>query len=64
MNEPQKRRKAVRLTPPRSGQMSIGFESIGLLGLTSAERMKAISQLARLLMLAAGIAAKERDHER
>ena len=64
MNEPQKRRKSARLTPLRSGQMSIGFESIGLLGLTSAERMKAISQLARLLMLAAGLAAKERDYER
>jgi hypothetical protein len=44
--------------------MSMGFESIGLLGLTSAERMKAISQLARLLMLAAGVVAEGRDHER
>ena len=64
MNERHKRRKTVRLMPPRSGQMSMGFESIGLLGLTSAERMKAISQLARLLMLAAGAADEERDHER
>lgn len=64
MTEPHKRRKTVRLTPPRSGQLNIGFESIGFLGLTSAERMKAISQLARLLMLAAGVAAEERDHER
>ena len=64
MNEPKKRRKTVRLPPLRSGQLNIGFESIGLLGLTSAERMKAISQLARLLMLAAGVAAEERDHER
>jgi len=64
MNERHKTRKTVRLMPPRSGPMSMGFESIGLLGLTSAERMKAISQLARLLMLAAGVADEERDHER
>ena len=64
MNQPQKRRKTARLTAIQSRQMSIGFESIGLLGLTSAERLKAVGQLARLLMLAAGIAAKERDDER
>jgi hypothetical protein len=64
MNQPQKRRKTVPLTAMQSRQMSIGFESIGLLGLTSAERLKAIGQLARLLMLAAGIAAKERNDER
>ena len=64
MNQPQKRRKTARLTEMQSRQMSIGFESIGLLGLTSAERLKAVGQLARLLMLAAGIAAKERDDER
>lgn len=64
MNQPQKRRKTARLTAMQSRQMSIGFESIGLLGLTSAERLKAVGQLAQLLMLAAGIAAKERDDER
>jgi hypothetical protein len=64
MNQPQKRRKTARLTAMQSRQMSIGFESIGLLGLTSAERLKTVGQLARLLMLAAGIAAKERDDER
>jgi hypothetical protein len=64
MNQPQKMRKTARLTAIQSRQMSIGFESIGLLGLTSSERLKAVGQLARLLMLAAGIAAKERDDER
>ena len=44
--------------------MNIGFESIGLLGLTSAERLKVITQLARLLMLAAHVAVEERDDER
>ena len=64
MNDPQKRRKRVHLTSPQSGQMSIGFESIGLLGLTSAQRTKVIAQLALLLMLAARVAVEERDDER
>ena len=63
MNDPQKRRKRARLTPLKSRQMSIGFESIGLLGLTSAERTKVIAQLALLLMLAR-VAVEERDDER
>ena len=49
---------------PKSGQMSIGFESIGLLGLTSAERTKVITQVALLLMLAANVTVEERDDER
>lgn len=64
MNDPQKRRKRARLTSLQSRQMSIGFESIGLLGLTSAERTKVIAQLALLLMLAARVAVEERDDER
>jgi hypothetical protein len=48
----------------QSGQISIAFESMGLLGLTSAQRMKAIIQLSQLLMLAAGVAVKEHDDER
>jgi hypothetical protein len=44
--------------------MSIGFESIGLLGLASAERTKVITQLGLLLMLAAHVAVDERDDER
>lgn len=64
MNDPQKRRKKARLTSPQSGQMSIGFESIGLLGLTSAERTKVIAQLSLLLMLTAHVVAEVRDDER
>ena len=64
MNDPQKRRKRVRLTSLQSGQMSIGFESIGLLGLTGAERMKVVISLARLLKLAADAVIEERNHER
>jgi catabolite regulation protein CreA len=48
-------------------QMSMAFES-KLLGLTVAERMKALMHLAHLLMLAAGVAAgvaaEENDDER
>jgi hypothetical protein len=64
MTEPQKRRKRVLPPPAHSRQFSIAFESTGLLGLTSAERMKATIQLSQLLMLAAGVAAEERDDER
>lgn len=44
-------------------QMSIGFESKQLLGLTVAERTKALMHFAHLLMLAAGITAEENDDE-
>ncbi|MEJ0035323.1 MAG: hypothetical protein WDO68_30085 [Gammaproteobacteria bacterium] len=62
MTEPQKMRKRVAPAPLR--QFSIAFESTGLLGLTNAERMKVLTQLSRLLMLAAGVATEERDDER
>jgi len=45
-------------------QMGIMFESKQLLGLTVAERMKALMHLAHLLMLAAGLAAEANDDER
>jgi hypothetical protein len=64
VNELQIRRKRVLLPPAQSRQFSIAFESTGLLGLTSAERMKAVIRLSQLLMLAAGVAAEERDDER
>ncbi|MFL6605724.1 MAG: hypothetical protein ACJ8R9_30970 [Steroidobacteraceae bacterium] len=63
MTELQKTRKRVSPLPAQS-QISMAFESAGLLGLSSAERTKVVIQLARLLMLAAGVAAKERDDER
>ncbi len=63
MNELQKRRKGVRLPPVPPGQISITFESTALFGLMSAERIKAVIRLARLPMLAAGVAPEERDDE-
>lgn len=44
-------------------QMNMAFESKQLLGLTVAERMKALMHLAQLLMLAAGITAEENNDE-
>lgn len=49
----------------RQIQISMTFESAGLLGLSEAERMKALAHLAHLLLLAAdGGAAKEKSDER
>lgn len=64
MTEPQKTRKRVLPPPAPFRQFSITFESTGLLGLTSVERMKVVTQLSRLLMLAAGVAPEESDDER
>lgn len=63
MKEPQKTRKRA-LPPPQSRQISMAFETIRLHGLTSAERKKVVIRLAQVLMLAAGLAAEERDDER
>jgi hypothetical protein len=52
-------------TPPAEPrQMSIAFESNGLRGLPTAERTKALMNLAHLLMLAAGVVVEENDDER
>lgn len=51
------------LSAVQSQQISIAFESKQLLGLTVAERMKALMHLAHLLMLAAGLTAEESDDE-
>lgn len=64
MTESRKTRKKVTPLSASFRQFSMTFESTGLLGLTSAERMKVVTQLARLLMLAAGVAAEESDDER
>jgi hypothetical protein len=45
-------------------QKTIAFESGLTRGLTVPERMKAVKQLAQVLMLAAGLASKESDVER
>jgi hypothetical protein len=64
MSEPRKiqREQSPPAAEPR--QMSITFESNRLRGLSAAERMKALMDLAYLLMLAAGVAAEENDDER
>jgi len=64
MNELQKRRKSRSLPPVQREQISFAFESMGLRGLTKAERMKAVTRLSQLLMHAAGVAGKEGGDER
>ena len=64
MTEPKRTRKRTFLPPVSFRQFNMTFESTGLLGLTSVERMKVITQLSRLLMLAAGMSVEERDDER
>lgn len=63
MTEVQKTRKRRSSPPAPLRQVSMALESTGLLGLTRVERMKVVTQLSRLLMLAAGIAAEESDNE-
>jgi hypothetical protein len=63
MSEPTKFRK--RPSPSaRPRQKTIAFESGLTRGLTGPERLKAVKQLALVLMLAAGLASKESDVER
>jgi hypothetical protein len=64
MTEPQKSRKRRYPPPVRTHQINIAFESTELRGLTSAQRMKVVMQMAQVLILAAGIAPKESDDER
>jgi hypothetical protein len=64
MTEPQSSRKRRFPPPAQTRQISIAFESTGLLGLTSAQRMKAVMQLSQVLTLAAGVGSKESDDER
>jgi hypothetical protein len=44
--------------------MSMVFESTALRGLSTAERTKALTSLAHLLLLAAGVVVEETDDER
>jgi hypothetical protein len=62
MTGPKKMRKQA-LPAASFRQFNMTFESIGLRGLTGVERMKVVTQLAQLLMLAAGL-AEESDDER
>lgn len=44
-------------------QISIAFESRCIQGLTPPERLRALTHLANLLVLAAGLTIEERNHE-
>ena len=59
---PIQRPQAPPQAKPR--QMSMVFESTGLRGLSTAERTKALTNLAHLLLLAAGVVVEETDDER
>jgi len=62
----QPRRVSPKTLPPpaQPRQISIAFESRWLQGLSPPERMRALTHLANLLMLAAGVATKECSDER
>lgn len=62
MSEQRKSRKSTSPQAPR--QKTVVFESRATRGLSGAERMKAVKQLAHVLMLAAGITSQENDVER
>ena len=64
MTELPMTRKNVVPQPSKRRQISIAFESSELRGLTSPQRIKAVTQLSRVLMLAAGVALEESHDER
>jgi hypothetical protein len=64
MSKPRKIQSEQTWPPAEPHQMSIVFESNGLRGLSTAERTKALLNLAHLLMLAAGVVVEENDDER
>ena len=64
MSNPGKIRREQSPPPAKARQMSIVFESSGLRGLSTAERTKALMDLAHVLMLAAGVVVEENDDER
>jgi hypothetical protein len=64
MSKPHKIQREQALPPAEPRQMSIVFESNVLRGLSTAERTKALMNLAHLLMLAAGVVVEENDDER
>ena len=64
MSEPSKFRKRPPPSVLMPRQRTIAFESELTRSLTGPERMKAVKQLAQVLMLAAGLASKESDDER
>jgi hypothetical protein len=61
MVQPRKVSSKSLPAPPR--QISMALESRWLQELTPLERLRALTHLANLLMLAAGLAVEERNHE-
>ena len=64
MSKPRKIQREHAPPPAEPRQMSIVFESNGLRGLSTAERTKALMNLAHLLLLAAGVVVEENGDER
>ncbi|MGH8110831.1 MAG: hypothetical protein ACREPL_02665 [Rhodanobacteraceae bacterium] len=64
MTVPRKTPQRTPLPPTSRRQFNIAFGSTGLLGLTAAERRKAITRLAHLLTLAAGVVSGAHNDER
>jgi hypothetical protein len=64
MSEPRKTQREQSPPAAEPRQMNIAFESNPLRGLPAAERMKALMDLAYLLMLAVGVTVEEDDDER
>jgi hypothetical protein len=64
MSKPRKIQREQASPPAEPRQMSIVFESNGLRGLSAAERTKALTDLAYLLTLAAGVVVEENDDKR
>lgn len=64
MSKPRKIQREQAPPPAEPRQLSIVFESNGLRGLSTAERTKALMNLAHLLLLAAEVVVEENDHER
>jgi hypothetical protein len=54
---------APRSLPTTVRQLSIAFDSIPLRAMSPTERARVLTQLARLLMLAAGVVKAERDDD-
>lgn len=57
------RKESSKRLSAQPRQISMAFESRCIRGLTPPERLRALTHLANLLMLAAGLTIEERNHE-
>lgn len=64
MTQLPQRRKTKLPKSAKRRQISLAFESTQILGLTDAQRMRAVMKLSRVLILAAGVVIEESDDER